>query len=321
LIALLFAFTGYHDVFSTNRDTQIPLHITITAVWVLCGVGLLGAVILFFLRPIPKSSQKRQHARQKVIAVFKALRQREMLVLMLYLFATGSMITFEVTGFGRMMRFEIFPWVMVVYGAASILSSFLVGHGLDELGPKIMISFQLVIQFAAFAFAIMAKVYNVEWVYFVCGGMFGISDALSQTLSSSMVMKDVSKYVSGGLGAYRILSSMGSVTAALMQLYLPWYVVITIMLGVFFLGAMIVIVMKRDYVQGVVRTRPIHEFEPKHSNKGISLEDSDELPRSSGSTPTETPSPSDSPRTESSFLPSEATSSTQSTGEYESSNY
>lgn len=99
------------------------------------------------------------------------------------------------------MRLAIVPWVFTVYGAGCIIGAPIVGRLLDRFHCYVCLYFQIALLVPAYVLLVVSRLYVIEPIFFVVAFLFGLSDAILNTLINAMLMRDLPNFVTGAMSS------------------------------------------------------------------------------------------------------------------------
>jgi len=152
-----------------------------------------------------------------------------------------------------MIEVAMVPWVFAVAGAMSIITSPIVGKVLDRFSCFVALTMHVVVLLLAYGFVVLYTHYGGAAFYFPAYAMFGVSDAIMNTMGTAMLMKDLPDMVTGALAsapflvhpsllplfsycvvANRMLGSLGAALMLVVQVILKEWWQIVIIVGVLY---------------------------------------------------------------------------------------
>lgn len=229
-----------------RNNTQNPVQL-----FILFTVTSACSVLLFFV--LKTSSPKDQksmiepplynvNVMTRIVDMWRTLKDRNFLLLVLIIAYSGFSQSFFSGSFTKELGRFLLNYVMIFFGVADALGSFMFGKVIDVLGrkPILLIATAMVIISTILLLAVQREVLQQRtMLYYICAIMFGLGDAGVTTVLYATVGNLFASRVETAFGTFRLVQALTTGIAFVVFLYVQDFAFQILMLDTLLLAGLL----------------------------------------------------------------------------------
>jgi len=229
-----------HERNNTQNPVQLFILFTVTSA---CSV-----LLFFFLQTSPKDQKMIEpplyhvNVLTRIVDMWRTLKDRNFLLLVLIIAYSGFSQSFFSASFTKELGRFLLNYVMIFFGVADALGSFMFGKVIDVLGrkPILLIATGMVIISTILLLAVQREVLQQRtMLYYICAIMFGLGDAGVFTVLYATVGNLFASRVETAFGTFRLVQSLTTGIAFVVFLYVQDFAFQILMLDVLLLAGLL----------------------------------------------------------------------------------
>lgn len=229
-----------HDHDSTQNPTQLFILFTVTSA---CSV-----LLFFVLQSAPKEQSMVEpplynvNVLTRIMDIWRVLKDRNFLLLVLIIAYSGFSQSFFSGSFTKELGRFLLNYVMVFFGVADALGSFMFGKVIDVLGrkPILILATAMVIIATILLLSIHREVLQQRtMLYYIFAIMFGLGDAGVFTVLYATVGNLFASRVETAFGTFRLVQSLTTGITFVVFLYVQDFAIQILMLDTLLLAGLL----------------------------------------------------------------------------------
>jgi len=212
VIAILFTVRG-----ELSPDLQLLM------LWILFGIGSLGATFFLFVRPVPLSEEPYRDLGATLQLIFKVFKRKELLIWLPHTASWALSLSFGWCKFPLLFPIKYVSWAFMLWGVAFFVSTYIFGRMTDKYKLNYFVAAHACIILVIIILLYAATFAGVTPMFFVIGFIFGINEAMGNNIIPLALLRTLPTEFSGASTIYRSLRMFMVGVGMGINAFVEWY--------------------------------------------------------------------------------------------------